>query len=58
LKLANEAGNPRTANTALLGAVSKRLDIPEEYWMKAIEKMVPLKAFEVNRKAFLAGRKL
>jgi len=26
--------------------------------MKAIEKMVPPKAFEVNRKAFLAGRKL
>ena len=58
LKLANEAGNPRAANTALLGAVSKRLDIPEEFWMKAIEKMVPSKAVEVNRKAFLAGRNL
>ena len=58
MKLAIEAGNPRTANTALLGAVSKRLDIPEEYWMKAIERMVPPKAFEVNRKAFQAGRKL
>jgi len=58
LKLANEAGNPRAANTALLGAVSRRLDIPEEFWMKAIEKMVPSKAVEVNRKAFLAGRNL
>jgi indolepyruvate ferredoxin oxidoreductase beta subunit len=58
LKLANEAGNPRAANTALLGTVSMRLDIPEKYWMKAIEKLVPPKAFEVNRNAFLAGRKL
>ena len=58
LKLANEAGNPRTANTVLLGAVSKRLDIPEEYWLKAIEKLVPPKAFAVNTKAFLAGRNL
>ena len=58
LKLANEAGNARAANTALLGAVSRRLDIPEEFWMKAMAKMVPPKAIEVNRKAFLAGRKL
>ncbi len=58
LKLATEAGNPRAANTALLGAVSRRLDIPEEFWMKAMAKMVPPKAIEVNRKAFLAGRNL
>jgi len=58
LKLATEAGNPRAANTVLLGAVSKRLDIPEEYWIQALEKLIPPKAFKVNRKAFLAGRKL
>jgi indolepyruvate ferredoxin oxidoreductase beta subunit len=58
LKLATEAGNPRAANTALLGTVSKRLDIPEECWIKAIEKLVPRKAFEVNMKAFQAGRNL
>jgi indolepyruvate ferredoxin oxidoreductase, beta subunit len=58
LKLATEAGNPRAANTALLGAVSRRLDIPEEFWMGAMGKMVPAKAIEVNRKAFLAGRNL
>ena len=58
LKIATEAGNPRAANTALLGAVSRRLDIPEEFWMKAMGKMVPPKAIEVNRKAFLAGRNL
>jgi indolepyruvate ferredoxin oxidoreductase beta subunit len=58
MKLASEAGNPKAANTALLGTVSRRLDIPEEFWMKAIEKLVPAKAFEVNRKAFQAGREL
>ncbi|HEY3423745.1 MAG TPA: indolepyruvate oxidoreductase subunit beta [Negativicutes bacterium] len=55
-KMATEAGNPRTANTVLLGAVSKKLDIAEEFWLKALEKMVPRKALEVNQKAFLIGR--
>ena len=58
LKLATEAGNPRSANTVLLGAVSKRLEIPEEFWLQALEKMVPSRAFEENRKAFQAGRSL
>ncbi len=58
LKLAMEAGNARAANTVLLGAVSKRLDIPERFWLEALEKMVPRKAFEVNVKAFHAGRSL
>ena len=57
-KLAMEAGNPRTANTALLGAVSRRLDVAEDYWLQALERMVPRKALEVNRKAFLLGRGL
>lgn len=57
-KLASEAGNPRAANTVLLGAVSKRLDIAEEYWLAALEKMVPPKALAINSKAFLMGRAL
>jgi indolepyruvate ferredoxin oxidoreductase beta subunit len=56
--LAREAGNLRAANTVLLGAVSRRLDISEMYWMQALEKMVPAKALEVNRKAFQLGREL
>ena len=58
LKLATEAGNPRSANTVLLGAVSKRLEIAEEYWLKALKKMVPSKSFDENKKAFQAGRNL
>jgi len=56
--LAREAGNLRAANTVLLGAVSRRLDISEMYWMQALEKMVPAKALDVNRKAFQLGREL
>jgi indolepyruvate ferredoxin oxidoreductase beta subunit len=57
-KLAADAGNVRAANTVLLGAVSKRLDIAEEFWMQALEKMVPKKAVEVNKTAFMTGRTL
>ncbi|MDA8414618.1 MAG: indolepyruvate oxidoreductase subunit beta [Desulfobacteraceae bacterium] len=57
-EIARDAGNVRAANTVLLGAVSRRLAIAEEFWMKALEKMVPPKALEVNNRAFLVGRKL
>jgi indolepyruvate ferredoxin oxidoreductase beta subunit len=57
-KVAADAGNVRAANTVLLGAVSKRLGISEEYWVKALEKMVPARAVDVNKRAFLMGREL
>ena len=55
-KLATEAGNARAANTVLLGAVSKRLDIDEKFWLEALRKMVPAKALDINLKAFNLGR--
>ena len=55
-QMAGSAGNVRAANTVLLGAVSKKLDIAEQHWMKALEKMVPSRALDVNRKAFQLGR--
>jgi len=58
LKLATEAGNPKAANTVLLGAVSRQLDVAEEFWLEALAKMVPARALDVNRKAFLLGRNL
>jgi indolepyruvate ferredoxin oxidoreductase beta subunit len=57
-EIARDAGNVRAANTVLLGAVSRRLAIAEEFWMKALGKMVPPKALEVNKQAFLIGREL
>ena len=56
--MASEAGNPRAANTVLLGAVSKRLNIAEKFWQEALQKMVPSKALEINLKAFRMGREL
>lgn len=56
LKLALAAGNAKTANTVLIGALSKRLDIHEKFWLAAIEKLVPSKAVEINKKAFYLGR--
>jgi len=56
--LARQVGDLRAANTALLGAVSRKLDISEAFWMQALEKMVPKKALEINRQAFSMGRSL
>jgi indolepyruvate ferredoxin oxidoreductase beta subunit len=58
LKLASEAGNARAANTVLLGAVSRHLPIDDSVWRKALQKMVPAKALDINLKAFQAGRSI
>ncbi|MDD2500764.1 MAG: indolepyruvate oxidoreductase subunit beta [Geobacter sp.] len=56
--LALKAGDVRAANTVMLGAVSKRLQISDAIWQQALEKMVPRKALEINLKAFEFGRGL
>ena len=55
LKIGQQAGNPRTANTAMLGAASKLLDIPAEIWEKAIAQRVPERYIEANLRAFKMG---
>lgn len=54
--LAAAAGNPRTVNTVLLGALSNVLDIDAALWSQALEKMVPKKFLAENMKAFELGR--
>lgn len=56
LALAKLTGNVKTANTVLLGALSRLSGIEEKFWLSAIERMVPGKTLEVNRKAFELGR--
>lgn len=56
--LALKTGDVRAANTVMLGAVSKRLQISDAVWQQALEKMVPRKALEINLKAFAFGREL
>ncbi len=54
-ELARQAGNIRTANIALLGVASKKLNIPIDIWEKTIAQCVPERAIEVNLKAFHLG---
>lgn len=56
LKLAEEAGNSKAVNICLMGRFSKYLpDISEELWQEALEKNVPAKFLELNKKAFTLG---
>ncbi len=55
-KVAEELGNPRVANSVLLGALSAQLDVPVGDWLAVIESLVPQKHVEVNRRAFFTGR--
>jgi indolepyruvate ferredoxin oxidoreductase beta subunit len=50
--------NPRGLNTCLVGVLSAKLPIQEEYWMKAIEAVFKGKGVEENKKVFLDGRKM
>jgi len=47
----------RSINVALLGLLSKHLDISEEQWLKAIRNNLPEKLHQMNEKAFALGRK-
>ncbi|QGT99550.1 Indolepyruvate oxidoreductase subunit IorB [Candidatus Syntrophocurvum alkaliphilum] len=56
--LAIECGNIKSANVVLVGMLSDAIGLPPEEVEKAIKKMVPEKALDVNLKAFEEGRKL
>lgn len=56
LGLALQAGDSRTVNTVLIGALSNRLDLPEAAWLGVLRQRVPARALEVNLKAFALGR--
>lgn len=49
--------DPKTLNTALLGALSLSVDIPQKNWEDAIRKLLPSKFTEMNIEAFRTGRK-
>ncbi|HOB74501.1 MAG TPA: indolepyruvate oxidoreductase subunit beta [Phycisphaerae bacterium] len=48
--------NPRSLNVALLGVLSRYLDISEDHWHAAIRANLPEKAHEANLAAFKATR--
>jgi len=56
LKLAEEAGSAKAVNIVLMGHLSRNFDFTLEEWLEAIEKSVPAKFLEMNKKAFILGR--
>lgn len=56
LTLAKEAGSPKAVNIVLLGRLSHYFDFDEKLWEDAIEKNVPKKFLELNKKAFSLGK--
>jgi indolepyruvate ferredoxin oxidoreductase beta subunit len=57
LATAERLGNPRLANTILLGALSTRLDVAPETWLVVVERRVPPRYAALNREAFWEGRR-
>ena len=55
-RLADEANSPKSANVALLGALSVELPFAVEAWEATIAARVPAKTVEGNLAAFALGR--
>lgn len=55
-EIAGAVGTVKAANVVLLGAMSSQMDLPLDAWHQAIAKCVPEKYFDLNERAFAAGR--
>lgn len=58
VKASKELGSVKVMNVLLLGKLSTMLPFKQETWQSVIEKNVPLKTLELNKKAFEAGKLL
>ncbi len=56
LGLAEQAGNSRSSNVVMVGAVSCFLSLPESLWESKIKEILPPKLVDLNLKAFHLGR--
>lgn len=54
--LAIQAGNLRTANLVMVGALSTLVPFDEEHWQAAMRERIPAKLLDVNLRAFALGR--
>ena len=52
---AKKIGNPRVFNLIVLGVEAQHMDFTKEQWYEVIEKTVPPKTIEINKKAFDVG---
>ena len=48
-------GNPKVFNLIVLGVAAQHMDFTKEQWYEVIEKTVPQKTVELNKKAFDVG---
>ena len=55
LQLALEAGNSKSANSVMLGALCKKLGLDRDRFEEALLSSIPQKTIEMNRKAFALG---
>lgn len=55
---ARKAGNAKSSNVVVLGALSTFFDYPFEHWVSVLEGRVPPRFLEINKKSFQAGRDL
>jgi len=56
LRLARKAGDARTVNSVLVGAISREVDLPVDLWKRAICERIPERFLSVNLRAFELGR--
>lgn len=52
---AEKLGNPKIANTILIGVLAGKVHILKEIWISVIKELVPEKTIEKNLKAFEVG---
>jgi indolepyruvate ferredoxin oxidoreductase beta subunit len=55
VELAQKAGNIKTANVVLLGALSNLINIDQSIWQSVIKKSFPEKLVKINLAAFQMG---
>jgi indolepyruvate ferredoxin oxidoreductase beta subunit len=53
--IANALGNSKVLNSVVLGLAAKYIGFDKEIWLDIIEKTVPQKTIDINKKAFLEG---
>ena len=52
---ARKLGNPKVFNMIVLGVAAQHMDFTKDQWYSVIEKTVPPKTVEINKKAFDVG---
>ena len=52
---AKKLGNSKVFNIIVLGMAARHMDFSEQAWLEVIEKTVPPKTVDINKKEFLAG---